>query len=187
MSAVSDDGRWRWDGQRWIPNEVGVRSIGPVRYEATPDTRKLQIAVTAYLVASALYTSFLVPQTMEASMQNALRTTPGYDPSILGGMMTGITIFAIAGSVIWAGVLLLGTWSLWRWVYYLLMVLGALSAFSVLSNSLALAGMGTSAILPAWSLGLGIVYALLYFGLALWMFLLWRRYQSAWARRVIPI
>lgn len=187
VSAISPDGRWRWDGQRWVVNEVATRFVGPVRNEPTPDTRRVQIAVSSYLVLSAVYTAAFVPQTMQASMRTALRTSPEVDPSFYSGMISAFSIIAIVFAVVWAAVLLLGTWSRWRWVYYLLMILGALGVFSLVSNGLALAGFGTNALVPAWLLATGIVYALLYFGLALWMFLLWRRYRTAWACRAIPI
>ena len=186
VSAVSADGRWRWDGEKWVVNDVGTRLIGPVNYEPTPDTRRIQIAVTIYLLLSYAYTVVVIPQSMAASMKASLQAAPAYDPSLLNGLVTGITVGTLVAGVIWGGVLIFGTWSTWRWVYYLLMILGGFSALSVLSNGAALAGVGTSAILPAWVLSLGIVFAVINFGLALWMFMLWRRYKSAWARRAVP-
>ncbi len=186
VSAISPDGRWRWDGERWVVNEVAARPLGPVRYERTRDTRRVQAAVVGYLLLSVVHSAAVLPTTFRASMESALRNTPGLDPSTFDAMMTGLIVFAIAVAAIWAGVLIFGTWSLWRWVYYVVMILGALSAFSVLTNGLALGGAGSSALLPAWTSATGLVVSLLYVALAVWMFTLWRRYQSAWARRALP-
>jgi len=195
VSAISPDGRWRWDGGRWVVNEVGSRPLGAVRYELTEDTRRVQIAATVYLALSAAYTISVVPLTMQASMQSALRTSPNVDPAtsaqfsqVFSGMMTGITIATVVISVAWAAVLIYGTWSQWRWVYYVLMIFGALSAVSIVTNVVGLAGVGRTAVLPAWAHVFGIVFALLYLSLAVWMFVLWRRHhQSAWARRAVPL
>lgn len=186
VSAISPDGRWRWDGERWVVNEVAARPVGPVRYEPTPDTRRVQLAVIGWLLVSAVYTIVVLPATFQASMQTALRTSPTLDPGVFNGMMTVLVVFAVSFGLIWAGLLIYGTWSMWRWVYYLQMILGALSAFSILSNALALAGIGTTALMPIWTRAGGLVFSILNLGLGIWLFLLWRRYKSAWAREVVP-
>jgi hypothetical protein len=188
VSAVSPDGRWRWDGERWVVNEVATRTYGPVRYEPTPDTRKLQVVVTAYLLVALVFGAVSLPFTIHPSIDAALRNSSStVDPATIDAIVSAALVVAIVFAVLWQGLLILGTWMLWRWIYYVLMILGGLGAFTIFSDSLALGGVGTSAVLPKWSLSLSAVLALVNLGLAIWMFVLWRRHQSAWARRAIPI
>jgi hypothetical protein len=187
VSAVSPDGRWRWDGEKWVVHEVGVRAVGPVRYEPTPTTRQLQRALIAYLAVSLVVGAVSLPFTIQPTVQAALRNAQSpLDQSVVNTIVTFALIVAIAVSVVWQAVLIVGTWSLWRWVYYVLMALGALGAFSILSDGLALGGVGASAALPAWSLLLSLLLALVNLGLAVWLFVLWLRYHAAWARRAVP-
>ena len=57
----------------------------------------------------------------------------------------------------------------------------------VLSSALALFRVGTYAVIPAWAAVLTMVSSLVYFAIAIWMVVLWRRYKTAWACRVVPL
>lgn len=190
VSTISPDGRWRWNGETWVVNEVAARAIGPVRYEPTPETRRLQLVVSAYLVLSAVVGVIVAPATMtnavNRSLQQSAATTPGFDPTVFQGFVQTLVVIAIVFGVLWAAFLVIGSWLRWRWMYYLVMILGFLGAFSLITQSLALAGVRMYAFMPRWSAALSLISSLVYLGIAIWMLVLWRRYRTAWACRVVP-
>ena len=190
VSTISPDGRWRWNGATWVVNEAAARMIGPVRYEPTPDTRRIQLAVIAYLVLSAVVGAIVAPATMtnaiDRSLQQSAATTPGFDPTVLQGILQTAVVVGIVFAILWAGFLAIGSWLRWRWMYYVVMILGFLGAFSLITQTLALFGVSTYAFIPRWDAALNIVASLIYLSLAIWMLMLWRRYRTAWACRAVP-
>ena len=190
VSTISPDGRWRWNGETWVVNEAASRVIGPVRYEPTPDTRRVQLAVVGYLVLSAVTGAIVAPATManaiNRSLQQSAATNPGFDPAVMQGFVQTFVVIGIVFAILWALFLAVGSWLRWRWMYYLVMILGFLGAFNLITQSLALAGVSTYAFIPPWDAALNIVASLIYLGIAIWMLVLWRRYRTAWACRVVP-
>lgn len=187
VSAISPDRLWRWDGVRWVVNDAPGRYVTAYRYEPTPDTRRLQLAVTAYVVAAVALGAAVVPITFNHSAQLMQATSTYTDPQILQGFMNVVLGFTLVFVFAWACLQLVGTWKRWRWVYYVVMIFGALSVFSLLTNTLALAGFAAYAYLPAWAAAANIVLTLAYIALTVWMFTLWRRYKTAWAMRAEPV
>jgi hypothetical protein len=190
VSTISPDGRWRWNGTTWVVNEAVSRAIGPVRYEPTPDTRRVQLAVIAYLVLSAVVGVIVAPATMSdainRSLQQSAATNPGFDPTVLQGFMETFVVIGIVFVVLWAGFLAIGTWLRWRWMYYLVMILGFLGSFNLITQTLALFRVSAYAFIPPWDAVLNIIASLIYLGIAIWMLMLWRRYRTAWACHVVP-
>ncbi|HEX6489692.1 MAG TPA: hypothetical protein VF137_12575 [Candidatus Dormibacteraeota bacterium] len=188
VSAISPDRLWRWDGVRWVVNDAPARYAVAFRYAPTSDTRRVQVAVTAYVVAAVALGATVLPITFNHSAQLLEATSTTYpDQQFFQGFMNVVLGFTLAFTFAWAALQLVGTWKRWRWVYYVVMIFGVLSVFSLLTNSLALAGVAAYKYLPAWAAATNIVLTLAYIALTVWMFTLWRRYKTAWATRAEPV
>lgn len=192
VSAVSPDGHWRWDGSAWVVNEVQPRYASPISFEPTPDTRRVQVAVTGYFILSAVLGSFTIPGTMSSSFRRSFEQSMSaggtvVDRGFIDGMVAAFVVGTFVIGAVWIGLMLLGTWRRWRWVYYLIMALGALQVFGLLSNALSLAGVGSYGLVPRWIATVNILAGAVYVALAGWMLTLWRRYKTAWATRPEPL
>jgi hypothetical protein len=194
IPARSPDRAWWWDGSRWVPSGVLV----PVRleYQPTAWTRRLQLIIVGLLLVGLLFSAFTVPAlmsgTFQQSIDRSIASQPATDPAsvaqlrqMITGVMTGALVVAGVFTVAFYAVILVGTWKLWRWVYWYFVVAGVFSAIGVLQNVVYLTGAGTYP-LPSWYLIPGIVSGLAWVALAVWMIVLYRRHGT-WARDRVPV
>ncbi len=187
VSALSPDGRWRWTGSRW---ELNARVDQPVqrRYQLAPtmETRPLQVAVIAYLVISTVIGVFV----MSTTVGNTLHSLPAYQadtPQAQAAMDTIVNASiagGIAATIVWNTLMAIGALLRWRWTYYLVMVLGFLSALAIIGNVIALAANSQSD--RATASFISVLSNLAALALAVWMYRLWREGRTAWAMRHLP-
>jgi hypothetical protein len=130
---ISADGQFRWDGQQWVPLAAGHR-------EPTPWTRPMQLAAAAFCVLNAvLGVAFTLIFINHDSMLNAIKAQGTTIPS--GTSVDAVVSLAVAGAIgfaIFFAVLDLvgavGSYLGWRWMFWALLVLFALSGLGALTN-----------------------------------------------------
>jgi hypothetical protein len=159
-SALSPDGRFRWNGSTWEPVPAMAYPAPyypgrPLQRESTSWTQPLQIAVVARYVASGLYglaLPFWMQGYMSAVMQRSLQQQqraypPGQAPppgfvDMMNSIATGsIWIGAIIGVAL-AVVAIVGAVKRWTWAYYLVLVLLGFTLLGTMFNLINLAAGG---------------------------------------------
>ena len=197
IPAFSPDHAWWWDGARWQPTGMGS---APVRfaYEPTEWTRRLQWIVLALVAVGFVSSIFIVPVVYSQALTQAMQQSAASQPDLTAAqqaqiqqMMTNFLYGALAfGAVV--GVVLyvlqvVGTWKLWRWVYWYFVVTGLLSALAIPDDLLILSGVMPNRYAPPLPLILfGMAFGTIWFVLAVWMIVLYRRYGT-WARRRVAV
>ncbi|HXC78362.1 MAG TPA: hypothetical protein VNU19_15100 [Candidatus Acidoferrum sp.] len=165
MSTLSNDGRSRWNGSAWVP--VGMMatpgfyaqpaSSGP--RVPTSWTKPLQYSVVAYYLVSAIY-AVAVPFLMAGPlsdyvnqvMQQQVALNPDTPPppadllSTIQNVITVALAVAAAVGVAIAAVAIIGALRRWTWVFYVVLVLLALSTLSFPFNLIS--AFTTSAVSP---------------------------------------
>ena len=130
---ISADGRFRWDGQQWVPLASGLR-------QPTPWTRPMQIAAAALCVLTAVVgVIFTLIFVNHDSMLAAIKAQGTTIPS--GTSVDTVVNLAIAGTigfVIFFAVLELvgavGSYLGWRWMFWAVLVLFAFDGLGALTN-----------------------------------------------------
>lgn len=188
VSAISPDGRWRWNGVGWVLNAAQIHHFArPTRLLATADTRRAQTAVVAYhllalVVGGAALAALLsTPAYFDSLVQAGAAFDPGTARAIAEITFVGAAILGF----VWAGLMIVGALLRWRWSYYANMVVALLGLFSILSNALTLAGLG-SVHPPVWVPTGSIAVQAVDLALGTWLLVLWRRYGGAWGCRRVP-
>lgn len=182
----SPDGCWWWNGTEWVPAPTW-RS----RYEETPWTRRLQVAVLALQAVGLLGGAVTVPVILSQlpammAAQAAANGTPPPDAQtqqVINSILTGTLVFAGLITVALLVVIVVGVLKLWRWVYWYLVVTYAFAVLSVPANLTYVFGGGPIR-LPAWILLFTIPLLLAEIGMLIWMLIAFRRFGT-WARRKI--
>jgi uncharacterized membrane protein (DUF2068 family) len=205
-SALSPDGRFRWDGAAWTP--VGAMAatpygFGPPQREPTSWTKPLQLAVAGWYVWSILFTlaepfwaGGMMGDLFNQSIQRQQQVNPEVSPppaefvNAMTGLMTAtMWVVVVIYAAIFA-VIIVGTWKRWVWMYYVVLVLLGLTSLLVpvqvldafITPSLASSmGMGFMSI-PAWLYPLAIGTGVLAIGLFVWMLVALVK-RGPWAMR----
>jgi hypothetical protein len=183
--VYSPDGRWWWNGAEWVPAPTWR-----TRYETTPWTRKLQVAILAVqavgilfaaVTSPALYSSMLSPDAIfknSPTLANDPQTSEFFRQFFLATIVAGVVLSLVVLVVIVIGVL-----KLWRWIYWYLMISYAFALLSIPLNISYVFGNGPVHY-PSWILFGSIPLALAEGAIAVWMVIALRRYGT-WARRKI--
>jgi len=195
VPARSPDRAWWWDGNRWVPSGIAV---GAVRYQYQPTawTRRLQLIIVALLVLGLVVAVLVLPSAMtqifQQSINRSVAQQPTNDPAAgaqvrqtMTSIMDATVLFAGVFTVIFYGVVLVGIWKLWRWLYWYFVVSGLLASVGLLQNLVDLTGVVPYPF-PAWFIVPGVLSGLAWLILALWMIVVYRRYGT-WARRLMPV
>ena len=176
----SPDGRWWWNGAEWTPAPQWR-----TRYEKTPWTQKLQVAVLSLQAIALVFAAAAYPTIYNVVVNGALASSPTLagDPQtaeLFRQLFVGIIVFSVILSLILVAVMVVGVLKLWRWLYWYLMITYAIAILAVPAN---LAGaLGNSAIrYPDWYYAVSTLLVLAEAALAVWMIVAYRRYGN-WAR-----
>ncbi len=172
VSALSPDGKQRWDGSAWVAVTASayprVASMPrPKTREPSSWTRPLQLAVTGWFVLFGIY-SALLPLAMRdyisaVAEQSVQRRTypPGEAASpgltnlmntVMSATLWSEAIFFVAIAV----VAIVGAWRRWTWSYYGVLVVLGIGLIGLVFNliNVGLGGSITAAQTihpPAWS------------------------------------
>jgi len=177
---ISADGRFRWDGQQWVP-------LGPGDREATPWTRPMQLASAAVLALSAisglvLTIAFVNHDSVMRSLQaqgTQLPTNTNVDTVI--NLSIGITwavVIAIGLIELFAAV---GSFLGWRWMFWGALVLFALDGIGALLNVASLANSSRST-MPLGALAWNEIVSLAGLAMFVWMLVAVIKY-GPWAMK----
>ena len=182
----SPDGRWWWNGAQWVP--VQPAQAYRTRYEETPWTRKLQLAVIALLALGLVGGAITVPLVLGPILGNTAFNDPAFnsDPQAAQFFRNVITASIAVGVILTVaslGVIVVGVIRLWRWVYWYVMINYFLAILSLPGNLTYVFGNAPIR-LPAWILLVQLPLSLAELALAIWMVIALRRY-GPWARRKI--
>jgi hypothetical protein len=179
----SPDGRWWWNGAEWTPAPQWR-----TRYEKTPWTRKLQVAVLSLQAVALLFAAATYPTIYNLVANNMLAGSPSLagDPQtaeFFRQFLLVIVGFTVVISLIVLAVLVVGVLRLWRWLYWYLMISYGISLLAVPANLVS--ALGNSPLrYPDWYYVLSTLLVLVEAALAVWMVIAYRRYGN-WARRKI--
>lgn len=183
----SPDGRWWWNGSAWVPAPTWR-----TRYEETPWTRKLQVAVLALQAVGLVGGAITIPVTlaqmpaMMAAQQAAQNGGATPDPQVVqltNTILTVTLVFAGALTVVLLVVVVVGVLKLWRWLYWYLVVTYGLAVLSLPGTFAYVFGSGPIRF-PAWILLISLPLVVAEVGMVVWMLIAYRRYGT-WARRKI--
>jgi hypothetical protein len=177
---ISADGRFRWDGQQWVP-------LGPGEREATPWTRPMQLASAAVLALSAisgviLTLAFVNHDSVMRSIQAQgaqLPTNTNVDTVI--NLSIGITwavVIAIGLIELFAA---LGSFLGWRWIFWGVLVIFALDGLGALLNVSSLANP-SRATMPFGALTWSEIVSLAGLAMFIWMLVAVIKY-GPWAMK----
>jgi len=181
----SPDGRWWWNGAEWVPVPQWR-----TRYEKTPWTRQLQIAVLALQAIALLFAAASLP-TVYGSMLN-VNAWAVSDPALAADpqameffrqFFQVVIVLSIAFSLVVLAVLVVGVLKLWRWIYWYLMITYGFSVLAIPAN-LSYAFGNSPIKYPSWYFYVSIPLVLVEIALVVWMVIAYRRYGN-WARRKI--
>jgi hypothetical protein len=181
----SPDGRWWWNGAAWIPTPQWR-----TRYEHTPWTRKLQIAVLGLQALGLLFAAatfpFIYSSMLDTNALFASNPTLANDPQT-ADFFRQIFLVCVVGSVVISlvvlAVIVIGVLKLWRWLYWYLMITYGIALLSIPVNLSYALGNGPIHY-PSWYFFLSIPIVLAEGALSVWMIVGYRRYGN-WARRKI--
>lgn len=147
--AVSSDGMWWFDGQRWVPNPLGRPRRRRVQTEWT---RPLQAAVIVLLVVSLI--PFAVGVPILASMPPPAMAPAGTPPEYAARMAESFRAVLVASLVVqglvflaWGVVTVIGTLKRWTWMFWVTLVLLGLSIL-MSAIGLLIGALGSAGILP---------------------------------------
>src|SRR5260221_769110 len=164
---VSADGRFRWDGQQWVPLPASYR-------ESTSWTRPMQLITAALFAISAL--SGVVITIAFVNHDSVLRTlhaqgtqipaTTSIDTivNITIGVTYGVAIFLSLFYLVAA----LGSYLGWRWLFWAALVLYGLSGITVFTIIGSFANPDRSPI-PMKGLIISELFAVLGLAMFVWM------------------
>jgi hypothetical protein len=184
----SPDGRWWWNGAEWTPAPQWR-----TRYEQTPWTRKLQVAVLSLQVLALVFAAVTFPTIYNVALTGAMTSSPALanDPQTadaLRQILVAVIVFTVIFTVIVLVVMVVGVLKLWRWLYWYLMITYGIAIIAIPGNLLSAFGysaFGSVAIrYPDWYYVISTLLVLVEVALAVWMIVAYRRYGN-WARRKI--
>src|SRR2546430_17059059 len=72
----SPDGRWWWNGAQWVP--VPPAAAYRTRYEETPWTRKLQVAILALQAVGIATGAVIAPMALNAAFSGTVFNSPAF-------------------------------------------------------------------------------------------------------------
>ena len=175
----SPDGRWWWNGTEWVPAPQWR-----TRYEITPWTRQLQVAVLALQAIGVVFAAFILPFIFNQSLtqQAALSGDPQTTEAVRQ-VFAGVLIFAAVFALVLVAVLVVGVLMLWRWLYWYLMLSYGFALLALPLNVVNALGYGTIQY-PSWYFFIVFPLAVVQGALCVWMVIAYRRYGN-WARRKI--
>ncbi len=164
---VSADGRFRWDGQQWVPLPANYR-------ESTSWTRPMQLITTALFAISAI--SGVVITIAFVNHDSVLRTLHAQGTQIPAttsiDTIVNITIGVTYGVAIFFSLLYLvaalGSYLGWRWMFWAALVLYGLSGITVFTNIGSFANPDRSPI-PVAGLIISELFAVLGLAMFVWM------------------
>ncbi len=164
---VSADGRFRWDGQQWVPLPANYR-------ESTSWTRPMQLITTALFAISAI--SGVVITIAFVNHDSVLRTLHAQGTQIPAttsiDTIVNITIGVTYGVAIFFSLLYLvaalGSYLGWRWMFWAALVLYGLSGITVFTNIGSFANPDRSPI-PVAGLISSELFAVLGLAMFVWM------------------
>ena len=176
VSALSPDGRYRWNGSSWVPNTFMATSYTPpqpVQRVPTSWTRPLQYAVAAWYAISALASLSLpfwmggqMTQMMRGVIQNQQQLNPNLTPpppSFYDSMSTLMTSVLWVAAIIACGiaiVVIIGALQRWTWMFYVVLVFLGLGVLSGPADALNLMTGGYSSYgysPPSWIYVTGLI------------------------------
>jgi hypothetical protein len=203
-SALSPDGRFRWDGSTWQP--VTSMVLTPTGLAARPQrdatswTKPLQYSVVGWYAWSIVFTlsepfwmggmiGNIFNQTIQRQQQVNPEVTP--PPSQFIDAMSNVMTFSLWGTAILYSavfaVIIAGSWKRWAWMYYVVLVLLGLTSVlvpvQVLNAFIAPsvgAALGVS--MPGWLYPVSIGTGLVAIGLFVWMLVALLK-RGPWAMR----
>jgi hypothetical protein len=139
-SALSPDGRFRWDGSTWtpVPSMAGTAYGPATRPQAEPTswTRPLQYSVIGWYVWSIIWIlatpillggmmGNLINQSLQRQQQLSPQVSP--PPAAFYDVMSGIANVSLwVTAVLYSAafvVIIVGAWKRWTWMYYVVLVL----------------------------------------------------------------
>ncbi len=179
VGEISADGQFRWDGAEWAPLARGHR-------EPTSWTLPLRRVVAAYLVVSALVSIlttalFVTPATIERSIRasNSQLTAADAHNAAQLGYVTGWAVVVVIAAVML--LLAVGSYLGWRWAFWVVLVVLALTGIGVVTNLLALQSPATQSV-PQGASILSLVLSAVACVLLVWLIIAAARY-GPWAMR----
>lgn len=128
--AVSSDGMWWFDGQRWVPNPLGPPRR---RRDQTKWTRPLQAAVIVLLVLSLVPFAVGIPLVASTPLPPA---PPGTPPEYAARLDESFRAFVVTTAaveglffLVWGVLTVIGTLKRWTWMFWVILVVVGLSIF----------------------------------------------------------
>lgn len=186
MSAISADGRWRWDGSRWVINEPGHVAGAPKPVlERTGDTLRAQQAVIGGLAVAIAVGLASAATWLPADYRYypPHPPPPPFDEQAARAAALAFTTTFLAFGLVWEGLMIFAALRLWRWTYYVHIAGGAYAVYSATAYIREINGP-RPVWLPAAFPVIDFATALLELFVALFLIALWLRYRRAWALRV---
>lgn len=202
VSTLSPDGRFRWNGSAWVPNAstalgaYASQEPGRMVRAPTPWTQPMQNAVAAlnaltiiYLIVLATLLSSEMSQLFTQGLQQSQAQNPNASPPP-AQLANGLT--ALFSFVFWGGTLLgsvvcvlviIGALKRWTWMFYFVLVFGALSTIGLPFDLIGAIQRSTSSGIPsvaAWESWLQVLYGIASAALFVWMVIALVRY-GPWA------
>jgi hypothetical protein len=179
----SPDGRWWWNGAEWTPAPTWR-----TRYETTPWTRKLQIAVLAVQAIALIFAVATYPTIYNVVINGSVASNPALagDPQTAAFFRQFLLVFigfTAFFTLIVLVVMVTGVLKLWRWLYWYLMISYGFAVLAIPANIIS--AFGNSPIkYPTWYYVVSTLLVLAEAAVGVWMVIAYRRYGN-WARRKI--
>ena len=179
----SPDGRWWWNGAEWTPAPTWR-----TRYETTPWTRKLQIAVLALQVVALIFALASYPTIYDLAINGPMASNPALTSNpqtadFFRQVLLVVLVFTAVWTLVFLIVMVVGVLRLWRWIYWYLMITYGIALLSIPVNLSYALGNGPVHY-PSWYFFVSIPVVLAEGALSVWMIVAYRRYGN-WARRKI--
>jgi hypothetical protein len=133
VGQVSADGRFRWDGEQWVPIAAGTR-------EPTSWTRPMQLAAAAIFTVMAVTSLvsvfiFFNHDTFVRVLKAQGTTIPrGTTIEEMANFAVGIAIATVVFFVVLELVVAVGSFLGWRWIFWAALVLFGFDAIGALTN-----------------------------------------------------
>ncbi|MDQ6691599.1 MAG: hypothetical protein M3Z13_02415 [Candidatus Dormibacteraeota bacterium] len=181
---LSQDGQLVWDGQQWRP-------ITSHAWQPTSWTRPMQLATGGYFIITSLLgllSSFLLQaQIREASLKALQKSNPGMSPEnaqqAVNFSLTFVLVFGVLFGVLFVILGILSIIRRWSWVFYVDLVLLALSSLGLIGTLLNLGNPNSPN--PAALTAINLVTGVVALGLFVWM-LVARIQRGVWACTKVP-